>query len=344
MWGEATLKGTNMSFTKDILKINCPSESERVCAFIREQLRAMRRDGIVIGISGGIDSALSAALSVKAIGKDKVLGLILPDKESSSQSEEFACKQAKELGIKVEKIDITPVLEAFGTYEKRDAVAKSIFPEFDNSYKLKITLPSDVLNKDNFNFFTLTVIGPKGNIKTTRLNNAQAKGIIAATCTKHRARMLAQYYHAEKSNYLVCGTTNKSEALQGLFVKYGDGGVDIEPIAHLFKNQVFQLAESLGIITEILNRAPCPDTYSAPVTDEEWYFRMPYKQLDLLLYAWENKININEVSEVMSLTQEQITRAFKDFTNKHNAARHLNQLPPTLAQEYVSTEVIEVKP
>ncbi|MFH0807622.1 MAG: NAD(+) synthase, partial [Elusimicrobiota bacterium] len=191
---------------------------------------------------------------------------------------------------------------------------------------------------------TLTIIDSKGNTKTTRLNNAQAKGIIAATCTKHRTRMLAQYYHAEKNTYLVCGTTNKSEALQGLFDIYVDGGLDIAPISLLFKHQVFQLAESLGVIEEILNRAPCPDTYSAPVTDEEWYFRMPYSQLDLLLYAWENKININEVSEVMSLTQEQITRAFRDFTNKHNAARHLNQLPPTLAQECVSAEVLEVKP
>ncbi len=333
-----------MLFTKDILTINCTTETARICAFIKEQLRVMRRDGIVIGISGGIDSALSAALSVKAIGKDKVLGLILPDKESSPQSEEFACKQTKELGIKVEKIDITSVLEAFGTYEKRDAVAKSIFSEFDNSYKLKITLPSDILNKDNFNFFTLTIIDLKGNIKTTRLNNEQSKGIIAATCTKHRTRMMAQYYHAEKNNYLVCGTTNKSEALQGLFVKYGDGGVDIEPIAHLFKNQVFQLAESLGVIEEIIHRAPCPDTYSAPVTDEEWYFRMPYAILDILLYAWENKVDISQVCSVMDLTEAQVNRVFRDFTNKHNAARHLNQLPPTLAQECVSAEVIEVKP
>ncbi len=332
-----------MTFNNDILKLNCASETERICAFIREQLRAMRRDGIVIGISGGIDSALSAALSVKAIGKDKVLGLILPDKDSSPESEEFACKHAKNLGIKVEKIDITPVLEAFGTYEKRNAVAKAIFPEFANNYKLKITLPSDILNKDNFNFFTLTIAAPDGSIKTARLNNEQAKGIIAATSTKHRTRMMAQYYHAEKNNYLVCGTTNKSEALQGLFVKYGDGGVDIEPIAHLFKNQVFQLAESLGVIEEIIKRAPCPDTYSAPVTDEEWYFRMPYKQLDLLLYAWENKINISEISVVMKLTAEQITRAFRDFTSKHSATKHLNQLPPTLVSECVNTDIIEMK-
>jgi len=331
-----------MTFTKEVLKINCEQETGRICNFIKQQMLEMHRDGIVIGISGGIDSALSAALSVKAIGKDKVLGLLLPDKESSLQSAEFALKHARQLGIRTEMIDITAVLEVFGTYQKRDEVAKSIFPEFDSSYKLKITLPQDILNKDSLNFFTLTVVDGNGNTKSTRLKNEQAKGIIAATCTKHRTRMMTQYYYAEKLNYLVCGTTNKSEALQGLFVKYGDGGVDIEPLAHLFKNQVFQLAEHLGVIKEIIERAPCPDTYSAPVTDEEWYFRMPYKQLDLLLYAWENKVPISEVCAVMELNEEQVNRVFRDFTSKFNATKHLSQLPPTV-QECRSAEVLECR-
>ncbi|MBE3118936.1 MAG: NAD(+) synthase [Candidatus Atribacteria bacterium] len=320
-----------MSFSKDILKINCATEADRIIAFIRDQVQSMHRKGIVIGLSGGIDSALSAALSVKAIGKEKVLALLLPDKESSPQSAEFASKQAMLLGIETMTVEITPVLEAFGTYEKRDAVAKAIFPEFGEGHKLKITLPSDLLNKDSYNFFNLTVVDPQGVTKTSRLNNEQAQGIIAATCTKHRTRMMTQYYFSEKNNYLVCGTTNKSEAIQGLFVKYGDGGVDIEPIAHLYKNQVFQLAEYMGVIPEIISRAPCPDTYSAPVTDEEWYFRMPFKQLDLLLYAWENKVDIPEICRIMELTEEQVKRVFRDFASKHKTTEHLRQFPPTLA-------------
>ncbi|MFA5014781.1 MAG: NAD(+) synthase [Actinomycetota bacterium] len=319
-----------MNFNKDILKINCGSETKRICSFIEQQMRLMYRNGIIIGISGGIDSALSSALSVRAIGKDKVLGLILPDKESSPLSEEYAMKQAKKLGIRTEKVDITSILEAFGTYEKRDAVAKEVFPELGANFKLKITLPSELLTKDALNFFTLTVVDEKNNTKSTRLKNEQAKGIIAATCTKHRTRMLIQYYYAEKNNYLVCGTTNKSEALQGLFVKYGDGGVDIEPLQHLYKNQIYQLAEYLGVIKEIRQRAPCPDTYSAPVTDEEWYLRIPFKQLDLLLYAWTNKVAISKICKAMGLNEEQVKRAFRDFNSKANATKHLNQLPPTL--------------
>jgi NAD+ synthase len=319
-----------MQFSKEVLKINCEVEADKISGFIKNQLLSMHREGIIVGLSGGVDSALCAALSVRAIGKDKVLGLLLPDRESSPQSAEFASRQAKQFDIKTITVDITPILEAFGTYEKRDAVAKSVFPEFSERHKLKITLPSDILNKDSLNFFTLTVVDPEGATKSTRLNNAQARGIIAATSTKHRVRMMTQYYYAEKNNYLVCGTTNKSEAIQGLFVKYGDGGVDIEPIAHLYKNQVFQLAERLGVIEEIIGRAPCPDTYSAPVTDEEWYFRMPFKQLDLLLYAWENKVDISEVCRITELSEEQLKRVYRDFANKFNATKHLRQLPPTL--------------
>ena len=319
-----------MEFNKDVLKLDCKSEVERICEFIQQELRDMKRDGIVVGLSGGIDSALCAALCFEAIGKDKVYGLILPEKESNPVSAEYAAKHAQKLGIETETVDITPTLEAFGTYRKRDDVIREVFPEYDSGSKSKITLPADLLSKDSFNFFTLKIDDGKGNMKSARLNKKSLNGIVAATDSKQRTRMMHLYYYAEKMNYIVCGTTNKTEVIEGFFVKYGDGGVDIEPLSHLYKAQVYQISEHLGVIREIIDRAPSPDTWSFQVSDEEFYFRIPYDKLDLLLYAWQNDIPVEQVCETMNLSAEQVKRAMRDFNAKFNATKHLRQLPPTL--------------
>jgi NAD+ synthase len=319
-----------MDFHKDILKVDCNVEVESICSFIKQQVREMRREGALVGLSGGIDSALTAAVCVKALGKEKVFGLILPEKESNPISAECAAKHAKKLNIETETVDITPTLEAFGTYEKRDNVIKTVFPEYNDNYKSKITLPPDLLARDAFNFFTLKIDDGKGNVQSARLNKKALNGIVAATDTKQRTRMMHLYYYAEKMNYIVCGTTNRSEVLEGFFVKYGDGGVDIEPLAHLYKTQVYQLSEHLGVIREIIERAPSPDTFSFQVSDEEFYFRIPYAELDLLLYAWEHNVPVEDVCRVMDLTKEQVQRVKRDFEAKYNATKHLRHLPPVL--------------
>ena len=319
-----------MNFNKNILDVNCESEVNRICQFIEKHVKSMRKNGIIVGLSGGIDSALTTALCVEAVGKENVYGLVLPEKDSNNMSAIYAEKEAERLGIETKKIDITPTLEAFGTYEKRDAVIKSIFPEYNNEYKFKITLPQDLLQKDAFNFFTITIEERDGNFKSVRLKKDDLNGIVAATDTKQRTRMMHLYYYAELKNYLVCGTTNKSEVLQGFFVKYGDGGVDIEPLSHLYKMQVYQLAKYLGITGEIIKRKPSPDTFTCNLSDEEFYFRIPYDTLDLLLYAWENNVSFSKVCEVMDLKEEQVKRAFRDFISKYNATKHLRQLPPIL--------------
>jgi NAD+ synthase len=322
-----------MTFHEQILRIDSREEVRRISEFIAEQRRSMRRDGAVIGLSGGIDSAVSSALCVKAIGKENVLGLILPERDSNPISVEYALEHAQKMGIKTEIIDITPALQGFGTYEKRDQVIREIFPEYDSpTHKMKIALPPDLLGRDSFNFFTLTISDGQGEAKTRRLKRESLSAIVAATNTKQRTRMMHLYYAAEKTNYFVCGTTNKSENIQGFFVKYGDGGVDIEPIAHLYKTQVYQLAEHLGVPENIINRYPSPDTFSFSVSDEEFYFRMPYDKLDMLLFAWEKKIPAEIISQVMGLSGDQIQRAFRDFSAKYHSTEHLRVYPPSLTQ------------
>lgn len=317
-----------MKFNKDILKIDCETEADRVCDFIRQQVSIQKREGAVVGLSGGVDSALAAAVCVRAIGKEKVLCLILPERESDPISAQFATKHARKMGVRTITEDITPALEGFGVYRRRDEVIKKIFPEYTSQYKSKITLPGNLLGRDAFNIFSLKIEDSQGNVKSARLDNSGMQTIVAATSIKQRARMVSLYFHAEANNYLVCGTTNRSEDVQGFFVKYGDGGVDIEPLAYLYKMQIYQLAVHLGVIQEIIDRTPTPDTYSSMQSDEEFYFRMPYATLDLLLYAWENKVPIGEVCQAMSLTEDQVKRAFRDFTAKASATKHLHAMPP----------------
>jgi NAD+ synthase len=316
-----------MDFNKATLKIDCKSETEKLCSFIQNQVTSMKRDGAVIGLSGGVDSALCSSLCIRALGKSKVLALILPEKESNPVSKEYAVKQAKNAGLNTITEDITPALVGVGTYERRDKSIREIFPEFNDQDKSKVVLPPDLLTNDSYNFFTLMIKDGQGNVKTARLNNESKRNILAAANTKQITRMMYLNYYAEKNNFVVCGTTNRSEYIQGFFVKYGDGGVDVEPIAHLYKTQVYQLADYVGVIPEIVKRSPSPDTFSFEVTDEEMHFRLSFDLLDLLLYAWENHISAAEVATVMNLSERQIKRAFRDITSKYNATNYL-RLPP----------------
>jgi len=323
-----SIKGP-VAFHKDVLQIDCEDTTDKLCSFIISQMNNLRRKGAVIGISGGIDSAVCAALCIKALGKDRVLGLILPERESNPISSQYAKSLAQENDIRTLTIDITPSVECFGAYEKRNEAIKELFPEYNDQYKSKITLPAELLTRDSYNFFRLTIEDNEGNEKSKRLSNEYFQRIIAATNIKQRTRMIYLYYFAEVNDYFVCGTTNRNETIQGFFVKYGDGGVDIEPIASLYKTQIYQLANYLQISKEIITRAPSPDTYSFAVSDEEFYFRIPYDKLDLLLYAWERNIPSTQVCEVMNLTESQVRRAFRDFNSKYKATDHLRRLPIT---------------
>jgi NAD+ synthase len=323
--------GEKIMFSKAVLDIDPSLEVSRICDWIREMtLKNFKRKGAVVGLSGGIDSAVIGELCVRALGKEKVLGLLLPEKESNPISLEYGLRQAEKMGIDTVKVDITNHLESLKIYETRNAVIKKLFPEFDDSFNFHITLPQNLLEKDRLNYHSITIEDGNSIRQTRRISGSDWLEISACQNMKQRNRMIQLYYYAEKNNYIVAGTTNKSEVAQGFYVKFGDGGVDIEPIAHLYKTQVYQLARHLGVIEEIMHRAPSPDTYSLPVTDKEFYFCIDFELLDLLLYAYENTVAFDQTSKILNLENEQIERVFKDFKSKERATWHLREMPPSL--------------
>ena len=313
-----------MAFHKDVLNIDSATVADELAASLRRDVRqTLRRSGAVVGISGGVDSAVVLALCVRALGSKRVLGVMMPEKDSSDDSLVLARKLADQFGVDTVVEEMTDALTGFGCYARRDEAIRRVFPEYDSSYQAKITLPGNVLDSDALNVFYLTVISPEGEEKAKRLNVRDYLQIVAASNFKQRSRMTMLYYHAELHNYAVAGTPNKNEHDQGFFVKWGDGGYDFAPIRHLYKTQVFQLAEYLEVPVEIRTATPTTDTYSAPSSQEEFFFRMPFKVMDLLWYAFEHDVPPSEVARVMNLTQDQVQRAFTDLARKERTTEYL---------------------
>lgn len=315
-----------MSFSVDALKIDPPAETERIVNALREYVhQVMRRRGGVVGISGGVDSTVVLALAVRAFGANRVIPVIMPEKDSDPETERIARLAADHFGVEPILENITPALDGFGCYPRRDAAIRRLFPEYDPlaGFKAKIVLPQNLLEEDSINFFSLMIVTPNGEELSKRLPVREYLEIVAASNFKQRTRMAILHYHAELRTFAVIGTANKNEHDQGFFVKHGDGGVDIQPIAHLFKTQVYQLAEYLDVPQEIRERPPTTDTYSAPSTQEEFFFRLPFQIMDVLWYAQEHDVPIPEVAQVMGLEEVQIQRAFNDFTKKRRTTEYL---------------------
>jgi NAD+ synthase len=320
-----------MIFNLDVLKIDPAQQLEKLSKFIVEQLNVVfRRKGVIVGLSGGIDSACIAAVAVHAIGKEKVVGLVLPETESNPISSEYAIKHAQALGIEHRQINITPIVDSVFHYKWRDEFLQKLVPEYKPGYKYNITLPADLLERDSFSFYCLQVQMPDGEIQKKRLNFDEFRTITSFANIKIRARMLHLYAEAERRNLLVVGTTNRTEFILGDFCKYGDGGTDIEPLTYLYKNQIYQIADYLEVIPEIINRQPSPDTFSLPVSDQEFFFRISFDKLDYLLYAWEHEVPINDVANVLDISEDAVERAYKDFASKGRATAHLREVPKTI--------------
>lgn len=315
-----------MTFSKHLLNLNPAQETERLVAALRQSVRQqLRRQGGVVGVSGGVDSAVVLALTVRAFGPERVAALMLPDQDSDPASEALARQVAAHCGVEPLREEVTPALAGFGCYTRRDEAIRRIFPEYDPAagYKAKLILPQNLLDEDTLNFFSVAIVSPGGEEKSKRLPRAEYLQIVAASNFKQRSRMAMLYYHAESRNFAVIGTANKNEHDQGFIVKYGDGGVDVQPIAHLYKTQVYQLAEYLDIPADIRRRTPTSDTYSAHQTQEEFFFRLPFEVMDVLWYAQAHQLPVSEVAGAMDLTEAQVQRAFDDFAAKQRTTEYL---------------------
>jgi NAD+ synthase len=322
--------GNNGINIKKEMLSNSEDLKEKLSRFIRETVRVQfRKDGIVIGVSGGVDSAVVAALAVNALGSDRVYGLILPEKESSPSSRELGVDLCKTLKIPYGEVPITPMLESFGIYSKKESLIRQLFPQYDPAiHSTSLTRLPLFTTERTLNIPSLVLLKNKETISTKRLSSQQFLHLLSLQNVKQRTRMIVEYMHAEKMNYAVCGTTNKTELLIGFFVKYGDGGVDLEPIANCYKLQVYKLAELLDIDKRIISRAPSPDTWSHFTSDEEVSLRIPYDILDQLLFAEENHLPLEIIEDNTKMDKTQIEWAEKHILSLKNAARMLQFSPP----------------
>jgi NAD+ synthase len=330
----------SQEFSASVLRLDAAHETERIASVLQESiLRTMKRRGAVLGFSGGIDSSVSAALCVRALGPERVVGLLMPEIDSASDTTELGQLVARTLGVRTIVEHIAPILEIAGCYSRRDHAIRQVIPEYGPGYRSKIVLPN-ALDADGYNVFSVVAESPTGEQIRTRLTLDAYLGILAATNFKQRVRKMMEYHYADRFQYAVVGTPNRLEYDQGFFVKLGDGAADVKPIAHLYKTQVYQLAEYLGIPEDIRRRPPTTDTYSLPQSQEEFYFSLPYEKLDLCLYGLNHGVPAAAVGPAVGLTTQQVERVYRDIASKRRATRYLH-MPPVLVNEALTERASE---
>jgi NAD+ synthase len=305
---------------------------DRIATALRQQLATvLKRRGLVVGMSGGVDSSVCAALAVEAVGPKRVFGLFMPESESDPESLRIATEVAAQLGIDHVTEDIAGILAAAGCYSRRNEAIRRVVPDFTDSWRCKLSLPPDRLDADRLNITYLVVESPAGETRRVRLPATEYRQIVAASNFKQRARAMLEYYHADRLHYAVVGTPNRLEYDQGFFVKGGDGLADVKPIAHLYKTQVYQIAEHLAIPTSVTSRPPTTDTFSLPQSQEEFYYNMPTHLLDIVLHSRDEGRSVSDVAERIGFSEEQVERAYADVDQKRVTTRYLH-LPPQLVE------------
>lgn len=305
------------------LKLDEAAETARITGRLRELLRShLHRRGLIIAISGGVDSAVCAALAVRAVGCERVFGLLLPERDSSSESSLRGRMVAEQLGIAYEEFDIAPVLDALGCYQWRDDAIRAIFPSYTGAWKNKIVIAGGQAGA--FSYFKLVVQSPDGQVFEERLDSKNYLQIVAATNFKQRIRKTVEYFHADRLHYAVVGTPNRLEYDQGFFVKNGDGSADVKPIAHLYKTQVYALARYFELPEAICNAPPTTDTYSMAQGQDEFYFALPYDKMDIALLAYNSGNSVAQLANELGISHAQAESIYHDIEAKRKTTAMLH--------------------
>ena len=319
-------------FSNDVLHIDPEKEVAKISKRLRDlMVNRLKRRGIIIGLSGGIDSSVTTALAVKAFGQARVLALLMPERHSASETLKLSSIVADHFGVESIHEDISGILEAVGFYRRYDEAVRLVIPDYGEGWKSKIVTPN-VTKTKSFNLFSIIAQKPDSTVVKKRLPLKPYLEIVAASNFKQRIRKMLEYYHADRLNFAVAGTPNRLEYDQGFFVKLGDGAADVKPIAHLYKTQVYQLAEYLGVPEEIRKRPPTTDTYSLAQGQDEFYFSLSYDKMDLCLYGKNNGVSVESVASAIDLTPEQVQRVYNDIDTKRSTTRYLH-LPPLVVED-----------
>ncbi|MEM9742734.1 MAG: NAD(+) synthase [Pseudomonadota bacterium] len=306
----------------DLSAFDTAAEIDRICEFLRRSLRKLNRRGLVVAVSGGIDSAACAALAVRAVGVNRTYGVLLPERDSSASSNDRGEEVVRALGIAWERQDIESALEAIGCYRARDDAIREVVPNYQPDWAHKILLRRR--NDTGVNRFVLIVKPPQGLEQEHALPLKPYLKIVAATNYKQRLRKSIEYFHGDRLNYAVVGTPNRVEYDQGFFVKNGDGAADVKPIAHLYKTQVYALCRALGLPESVQQATPTTDTYSLPQTQQEFYFPLPYEQMDKALWAFDQGLSVEELAHSLTLPTEKAMAVYSDIKQKRRTTAYLH--------------------
>jgi NAD+ synthase len=316
-------------FGTQVLDLDCVAEADRIARWIVEELAGrLHRRGVVVSISGGIDSSVCAALAVRAVGAKRVLALLLPERESSAESLQRGRQIAEHLGIEHEVFEITPALDALHCYRSRDEAIRRVFPDYGSGWTSKIVIAGGI--EGGINFFKLVVRAPDGELRDARLPLREYLQIVAATNFKQRVRKTMDYFHADRLNYAVVGTPNRLEYDQGFFVKLGDGAADLKPIAHLYKTQVYAMARALELPDEICAAQPTTDTYTLTQGQDEFFFALPYPRMDLALWSANHGVPAADLGNVLGIDASKAQRIYDDIEAKRRTALYLHATAETL--------------